>query len=81
MPRVYLISLSVGLLIGALVERSYLSERITPTILGIITLSLALVYANEKRAIFEERISYKMRRLIGLSLVLGLALLWILALE
>ena len=78
MPRVYLFTIVISLVIGASLERIAAESLamskllITPLELAVLILLLSIIYVNEKRAMLEDLLRTKTRRTIGRLIVAGL---------
>lgn len=85
MPRVYLFTIFLSALLGAIFYKIYLKsiEANKPQIshynLLLILLILAAIYVNEKKASFENMLGRSVRRRIGTAIVVLLLILIILA--
>ncbi len=78
MPRVYLFTILISLIIGASLERIAAESLamnkllITPLELATLILLLSIMYVNEKKAMLEDLLRTKTRRTIGRLIVAGL---------
>ena len=80
MPRFYIFSTILSMLIGVLVYRMVEKAGADIPSVAAITALVLMLYLNEKKAVFENRIGSRGRKVLALLGIFALVLLWGMAL-
>jgi hypothetical protein len=75
MPRTYIFTIALTVLITIILYRAFEFKHIEPYEIVAVLCMVIVLYVNEKTALFENMISCRIRRVLSYLAVAGLAIL------